>query len=111
MEDKEENTNAELNLTSSTRRELLKKALSLSATMAIANTGVYMIGAAFKELDGSLVAGAKCYTPRPGGPGGPGCSGFRCSPPGWYCSNSYADPTPGVWEWDNGQCVPVLPCP
>ena len=59
MECKEENTNAELNLASSTRRELLKKALSLSATMAVANTGVYMIGAAFKELDGSLVAGAK----------------------------------------------------
>ena len=53
----------ELNFKSSTRRELLKKALSLSAKMIVANTGVYVIGAAFKELDGSLVAGAKVWTP------------------------------------------------
>lgn len=30
------------------------------AALAAANVGVYVIGSAFKELDGSMVAGAKC---------------------------------------------------
>jgi len=30
--------------------------------MAVANTGVYAVGSAFKSLDGSMVAGAKMWT-------------------------------------------------
>lgn len=29
-------------------------------TLAVANSAVYMVGSAFKELDGSLVAETKC---------------------------------------------------
>ncbi len=44
------------------RRTFLKQALSVTATVATANVAVYAIGAAFKELDGSMVAGAKTWT-------------------------------------------------
>lgn len=43
----------------SRRNFLLSSGKSL-ATFAAANVGVYVIGSAFKNLDGSLVAGAKC---------------------------------------------------
>jgi hypothetical protein len=41
------------------RRSFFKKALQFATLGAAASTGVYLIGSAFKELDGSLTAGAK----------------------------------------------------
>jgi hypothetical protein len=42
------------------RRNFLLGMTRSLATLAVANTGVYVIGSAFKSLDGSIVAGAKC---------------------------------------------------
>jgi hypothetical protein len=45
-----------------TRRDFLLKGASFFAKFAVANAGLYVVGSAFKSLDGSLVAGAKeCY--------------------------------------------------
>jgi hypothetical protein len=43
------------------RRSFFKKALRFATLGAAASTGVYLIGSAFKELDGSLTAGAKTW--------------------------------------------------
>ena len=50
-----ENTNKDLS-----RRNFLFQGGKSLAAFAAANVGVYVIGSAFKSLDGSLVAGAKC---------------------------------------------------
>jgi hypothetical protein len=44
------------------RRNFLLSTTKSLATLAVANTGVYIIGSAFKSLDGSMVAGAKTCT-------------------------------------------------
>lgn len=49
----------QLNTKQSTRRTFLLNATSSLTTLAVANSVVYAVGAAFKDLDGSLVAGAK----------------------------------------------------
>ncbi len=51
-------------LKSLSRRNFLSRGGKSLALLAAANVGVYVIGSAFKNLDGSLVAGAKCV---PGG--------------------------------------------
>lgn len=42
------------------RRAFLSTLGKAFGALAVANGAVYLIGSAFKELDGSLVAGAKC---------------------------------------------------
>lgn len=87
------------------RRELLSMVLSFSATMAIANTGIYLIGTAFKELDGSLVAGAKACTPASRVNSCP--IGFHNCGLGWVCDGST-----GTWL-DQRDCsiANTNPCP
>ena len=46
--------------TALTRRTFLLQSGTTLATFAAANVGVYIVGSAFKDLDGSMVAGAKC---------------------------------------------------
>ena len=41
------------------RRTLFKSTLSAAKLLLIANSGLYVVGSAFKNLDGSMVAGAK----------------------------------------------------
>lgn len=45
------------------RRSFLTKLGASAGSLMMANVGVYVIGSAFKNLDGSLVAGAKCQPP------------------------------------------------
>jgi hypothetical protein len=43
------------------RRQFLSKLTSAALTVATANTAIYVVGSAFKNLDGDLVAGAKVW--------------------------------------------------
>jgi len=47
----------------SSRRSFLSKLGASAGSLMLANAGVYAIGSAFKSLDGSMVAGAKCQPP------------------------------------------------
>lgn len=42
------------------RRKFLFQLSSAATTLAFANAAVYSVGSAFKSLDGSMTAGAKC---------------------------------------------------
>jgi hypothetical protein len=44
------------------RRKFILNGFKAAGILATANVGVYAIGSAFKELDGSMVAGAKTWT-------------------------------------------------
>ena len=76
------------------RRRFLSKSIGMLGSMAIANAGIYAIGSAFKELDGSLVAGAKCnnYTRTYGSLAAcsSGCPNY-CSNQGNGCSMNVCD--------------------
>jgi hypothetical protein len=61
-----------------TRRNFLLSTTKSLATLAVANTGVYIIGSAFKSLDGSIVAGAKTCT----------CYGSMSATCGYYGSDN-----------------------
>ncbi len=86
--------------TFSSRRNFLKNTSRFVSLTFAANTGVYLIGSAFKELDGSLTAGAKTWQSA-------GCpasvdynecwvcgiyEGNTCYQPGASCEMGY-----GVW--------------
>lgn len=82
----------------SSRRAFLKKGFNLAVTMVAANAAVYVVGSAFKELDGSLVAGAKCSAAHIEGEWcwvacmppmfGSQCAMWTCQPSDiWFCDN------------------------
>lgn len=74
------------------RRKLFFQGGKTLLVFATANVGVYTMGSAFKDLDGSMVAGAKCAPPAPrcvDNPRTPGIESLRCceGPPDyWECA-------------------------
>lgn len=70
------------NKTNSNRRKFLLSAAKAASLFAVANTSVYVVGSAFKNLDGSMVAGAKLWMQTQGdtGQGLLGCSPFKMCP-------------------------------
>lgn len=83
-----------------TRRQFLFTFSTLSVAMA-AQVSIYAIGSAFKNLDGSLVAGAKnCPPPRP----------TKYIPPGWRsCGPVSCNTVTGQWT-DPGVSLPSGGC-
>lgn len=74
------------------RRRFLRKAANTVVLAASANAVVYVVGTAFKEMDGQLTAGAKgCSPPGPAPfcPYMPGKKNLYCCPEPWgdvwYC--------------------------
>lgn len=88
------------------RRNFLFQGGKSLALLASANVGVYVIGSAFKELDGSLVAGAKCDGSHFAGemcyygcgPGKNKCGMWSCVAGNWNCGGNL------------GPCGENLPC-
>lgn len=76
------------------RRQFLLQGGKSLALLAVANTAVYAVGSAFKEFDGSLVAGAKCSPP---GLDGNSCMA-GCQPGQLFCNGTIY------------QCAPCAPC-
>jgi hypothetical protein len=72
------------------RRNFLVQGSRSLAMLVSANIGVYIVGSVFKDLDGSMVAGAKCTPP---GLDGNYCGVGACSPGGSYPGTLYCDGT------------------
>ena len=63
------------------RRNFFHGSASLLVTASLANAGVYIIGSAFKSLDGSLVAGAKSWIFNGNVMDSQGCTDLASAPP------------------------------
>lgn len=79
------------------RREFLRTASRTLAHMAIANTAIYVIGSMTKELDGDMVAGAKCTA---------GSKPFCMLPSKSFCCQGPMTPVDDFWT----PCMMMTPC-